>query len=98
MFGNYCLPSTPNTTKNLLLLILHHFDSDKVIRVVHLQIALYQDVKSISKAQTCNFICKSKLELIKKLKTGMSVASVCEECGVKKQIVSDIKKTKDMVS
>ena len=36
-----------------------------------------------------------KLELIRKLEAGASVKSVCEEYGVKKQTVSDIRKAKD---
>ena len=36
-----------------------------------------------------------KLELISKLEGGASVKSVCEEYGVKKQTVSDIRKNKD---
>ena len=36
-----------------------------------------------------------KLEFIRKLKAGASVKSVCEEYGVKKQTVLDIRKPKD---
>ncbi|KAG7172206.1 Tigger transposable element-derived protein 1-like 132, partial [Homarus americanus] len=36
-----------------------------------------------------------KLELIRKLEAGASVARVCDEFGVKKQTVSDIRKAKD---
>ncbi|XP_062854201.1 tigger transposable element-derived protein 7-like [Trichomycterus rosablanca] len=36
-----------------------------------------------------------KLELIKKVESGVSVASVCEEYGVRKQTVSDIRKSKE---
>ena len=31
-----------------------------------LQVALHQDIESISKAQTCNFICKSKVRISQK--------------------------------
>ena len=37
---------------------------------------------------------KDKLELLKKLDSGYSVAKVCEEYGVKKQTVSDIRKSR----
>ena len=36
-----------------------------------------------------------KLELIKKLESGVSVIRVCDEYGVKKQTVSDIRLSKD---
>ena len=36
-----------------------------------------------------------KLELIRKLEAGASVKSACEEYGVKKQTVSDIRKDKE---
>ena len=36
----------------------------------------------------------AKLELIRKLEKGTSVAKLCEEYGVAKQTVSDIKKAK----
>ncbi|KAG7160293.1 Tigger transposable element-derived protein 7-like 40, partial [Homarus americanus] len=39
-----------------------------------------------------------KLELIKKLEAGASVARVCDEYGVKKQTVSDIRKAKDKLT
>lgn len=39
-----------------------------------------------------------KLELIKKLEAGATVAHVCEEYGVKKQTVSDIRKAKDKLT
>ena len=41
-----------------------------------------------------NLSVATKLELIKKLERGVSVASVCEEYGVAKQTVSDIRKAK----
>ncbi|KAG7155601.1 Tigger transposable element-derived protein 7-like 47 [Homarus americanus] len=39
-----------------------------------------------------------KLELIRKLEAGASVARVCDEYGVKKQTVSDIRKAKDKLT
>ena len=42
-----------------------------------------------------NLTINQKLELLRKLERGVSVASVCEEYGVKKQTVSDIRKAKD---
>ncbi|KAG7177538.1 Tigger transposable element-derived protein 7-like 7 [Homarus americanus] len=39
-----------------------------------------------------------KLELIRKLEAGASVARVCDEFGVKKQTVSDIRKAKDKLT
>ncbi|CAK8691374.1 unnamed protein product [Clavelina lepadiformis] len=42
-----------------------------------------------------NLSVMQKLELIKKLEKGASVASVCDQYGVEKQTVSDIKKSKD---
>ena len=47
---------------------------------------------AVFKTQTSKFICKSKV-IIKKLETEMSVVSVCDEYGVKKRTVSDIKIT-----
>ncbi|MPC32493.1 Tigger transposable element-derived protein 2 [Portunus trituberculatus] len=50
-----------------------------------------------SKPVNCNrkaLPVADKLELIRKLKKGTSVAKLCEEYGVAKQIVSDIKKAK----
>jgi hypothetical protein len=35
-----------------------------------------------------------KLELIGKLQSGVSIVRVCDECGMKKQTLSDIPKTK----
>ena len=37
---------------------------------------------------------QDKLELLKKLDSGYSVAKVCEEYGVKKQTVSDIRRAR----
>ena len=42
------------------------------------------------KCKCTNLTISAKLELLKKLDSGFSVAKVCEEYGVKKQIVSDI--------
>ena len=39
-----------------------------------------------------------KLELIKKLESGVSVVRVCDEHGVKKQTVSDIRRSKDKLT
>ena len=38
------------------------------------------------------------MELTKKLELGVSVVRVCDECGVKKQTVSDIRPTKDKLT
>ena len=38
---------------------------------------------------------KDKLELLKKLDSGYSVAKVCSEYGVKKQTVSDIRRARE---
>ena len=35
------------------------------------------------------------MELIKKLESGVLVVRVCDECGVKKQTVSDIRRSND---
>ncbi|XP_070593304.1 zinc finger protein 397-like [Erythrolamprus reginae] len=47
------------------------------------------------KRKRVNLSVKQKLELIAKLESGWSVARVCEEYGVKKQTVSDIRKAKE---
>ena len=47
------------------------------------------------KRKRTNLTISAKLELLKKLKSGYSVAKACEEYGVKKQTVSDIHKAKD---
>ena len=39
-----------------------------------------------------------KLELIKKLESGVSVARVCDEYGVKKHTVSDVRRSKDKLT
>jgi hypothetical protein len=38
--------------------------------------------------------CKTKVEIIETFESGVSIARVCEEYGVKKQTVSDIRKRK----
>ena len=48
-----------------------------------------------AKAKRINLTVKQKLELIRKLESGATVAQVCEEYGVKKQTVSDIRKQKE---
>jgi hypothetical protein len=47
------------------------------------------------KRKRANLYVKQKLELIEKLESGVSVTCVCEEYGMKTQIVSDIRKAKD---
>lgn len=47
------------------------------------------------KRKRTNLSVKQKLDLIKKIETGISVSRVCKEYGVKKQTVSDILKAKD---
>ncbi|KAM3845460.1 uncharacterized protein M6D78_003151 [Vipera latastei] len=49
----------------------------------------------VAKRKRVNLSVKQKLELIEKLESGWSVARVCEEYGVKKQTVSDIRKAKE---
>ncbi|CAM1324768.1 Uncharacterised protein r2_g3362 [Pycnogonum litorale] len=51
--------------------------------------------KTSEKRKRVNLSIGDKLELIKKLESGVSVARVCEIYGVKKQTVSDIRKAKD---
>ncbi|CAM1298588.1 Uncharacterised protein r2_g825 [Pycnogonum litorale] len=51
--------------------------------------------KTSAKRKRVNLSIGDKLELIKKLESGVSVARVCEIYGVKKQTVSDIRKAKD---
>ena len=53
--------------------------------------------KKVSKrtAKPVHLSVAQKLELIRKLESGKSVAEVCEEYGVKKQTVSDIRKAKE---
>ena len=46
------------------------------------------------KRKRTNLTISAKLELLKKLDSGYSVAKVCEEYGVKKQTVSDIRKAR----
>lgn len=46
------------------------------------------------KRKRVNLSVAQKLELIKKLESGVSVTRVCDEYGVKKQTVSDIRKSK----
>ena len=48
--------------------------------------------KDSGKRKHTNLSIGDKLELIKKLESGVSVAKLCEEYGVKKQTVSYIKK------
>uniref|UniRef100_A0A8C6X7W9 HTH psq-type domain-containing protein n=1 Tax=Naja naja TaxID=35670 RepID=A0A8C6X7W9_NAJNA len=50
---------------------------------------------SPGKRKRVNLSVKQKLELIEKLESGWSVARACEEYGVKKQTVSDIRKAKE---
>ena len=51
--------------------------------------------KGSAKRKRINLSIGAKLELIKKLESGVSVARVCDEYGVKKQTVSDIRKSKE---
>ena len=48
----------------------------------------------VPKIKRTHLSVATKLELLKKLDKGVSVAKVCAEYGVKKQTVSDIKKAK----
>ena len=53
--------------------------------------------KQSKKCKRLNLSVMQKLEVIKKLEMGASVASVCKQYGVKKQTVSDNRKSKDKV-
>ena len=48
----------------------------------------------VERRKIVNFSVARQLDLLKKLESAMSVAIVCEEYGMKKQTVSDIKKAK----
>ena len=50
--------------------------------------------KAIEKKQRVHLKIHQKLELIRKLEAGVSVANLCKEFGVAKQTVSDLKKIK----
>ena len=47
--------------------------------------------KESGKLKRVNLCTGEKLELIKKLESGVSVVRICDEHGVKKQTVSDIR-------
>ena len=49
----------------------------------------------VVKHKRVNLNITQKLELIRKLENGKTVAQICDEYGVKKQTVSDIQKVKD---
>ena len=51
--------------------------------------------KESEKRKRTNLSIAAKLELIEKLESGVSVARVCDEYGVKKQTVSDIRRSKE---
>ena len=51
--------------------------------------------KQTEKCNRVNLSVVQKLELIKNIENGASVAGVCEQYGVKKQTVSDITKSKE---
>ena len=53
--------------------------------------------KESEKRKRTNLSIGAKLELIKKMESGVSVARVCDEYGVKKQTVSDIRRSKEKV-
>jgi predicted DNA-binding protein YlxM (UPF0122 family) len=53
---------------------------------------------SNGKRKRVHLTLTQKLQLIRKLEAGASVSSVCEEFGVKKQTVSDIRKSKDKLT
>jgi transposase-like protein len=53
---------------------------------------------SSEKRKRVHLTLTQKLQLIRKLEAGASVSSVCEEFGVKKQTVSDIRKSKDKLT
>ena len=47
------------------------------------------------KHKRTNLTISAKLELLRKLDSGYSVAKVCEKYGVKKQTVTDIRKARE---
>ena len=49
----------------------------------------------VVKCKRVNLNVTQKLELIRKLKKGKTVAQMCDEYGIKKQTMSDIRKVKD---
>ena len=51
--------------------------------------------KESKKKKLVNLSVMQKLEVVKKLEKGASIASVCKQYCVKKQTVSDIRKSKD---
>ena len=51
--------------------------------------------KQTEKRKRVNLSVVQKLELIKNIENGASVAGVCEQYGIKKQTVSDIRKSKE---
>ena len=51
--------------------------------------------KEILKRKRVNLSIGKKLELSKKLESEVSVVRVCDEYGVKKQTVSDLRRSKD---
>ena len=53
------------------------------------------EAKPVEKRKRVHLSIKQKLQLIKRLESGVSVSKVCEEFGVKKQTVSDIRKSKN---
>lgn len=46
----------------------------------------------MEKQKRINLTLNKKLEVIQKLESGVSVSRICEQYGIKKQTVSDIKK------
>lgn len=52
----------------------------------------------MDKRKRINLTINQKLEIIQKLESGMSVAHICEQYGIKKQTVSDIKKNKSKIN
>ena len=54
--------------------------------------------KESGKGKHVNLSIGEKLELTKKLESGVSVVLVCDEYGVKKQAVSDIRRSKDRLT
>ena len=55
----------------------------------------FHNTLSIEKKKQTRLSVAEKLQLLKKYEAGVSVKSLCEEYGVKKQTVSDIKKDKE---
>ena len=70
-----------------------------MLRVLKISVLLFLHFqKESGKRKRVNLGIGEKLELIKKLESGVSVVRICDEHGVKKQTVSDIQRSKDKLT